>query len=78
MGYLSDVFATAKKLAGVLDDVRVVVYCCTEYANDNIYNTAVSQTGDLKVSLINLNLPLALSSLDPGFYYLWLPGTGLF
>jgi len=78
VGYLSDAFATAKKLSGVPDDARVVVYRRTEYANDNIYNTAVSQTGDLKVSLINLNLPPALSSMDPGFYYLWLPGTGSF
>ena len=78
VGYLSDAFATAKKLAGVPDDARVVVYRRTEYANDNIYNTAVSQTGDLKVSLVNLNLPSALSSMDPGFYYLWLPGTGSF
>ena len=45
-------------------------------AEENIYNTATSQTGDLNVSLINLNLPPALSSLDPGFYYLWLPAVG--
>lgn len=78
VGYLSDAFTTAKKLAGLADDARVVVYRRTEYANDNIYNTATRQTGDLNVSLINLNLPPAISSLDPGFYYLWLPGTGSF
>jgi len=74
VGYLSDAFAAAKKLAGMEEDARVVVYRLTQYANDNIYNTATSQTGDLNVALINLNLPPALSSLDPGFYYLWLPG----
>jgi protease-4 len=78
VGYLSDAFATAKKLSGLMDDARVVVYRRTEYANDNIYNTATSQTGDLNVSLINLNLSPAISSLDPGFYYLWLPVTGTY
>ena len=78
VGYLSHALSTAKKLSGIPDDSRVVVYRRTEYANDNIYNTAVSQTGDLKVSLVNLNLPPALSDLDPGFYYLWLPATGSF
>ena len=78
VGYLSDAFTTAKKLSGLADDARVVVYRLTQYANDNIYNTAASQTGDLNISLVNLNLPPALSSLDPGFYYLWLPGAGSF
>jgi len=78
VGYLSDALLQAKKLSGLPDDARVVVYRRTEYANDNIYNTATGQSGDLNVSLINLNLPPALSSLDPGFYYLWLPGTGSF
>jgi len=76
VGYLSDAFATAKKLSGLADDARVVVYRLTQYANDTIYNTATSQAGDLNVSLINLNLPTAVASLDPGFYYLWLPAVG--
>ena len=76
VGYLSDALLQAKKLSGLPDDARVVVYRRTEYANDNIYNTATNQSGELNVSLINLNLPPALSSLDPGFYYLWLPAAG--
>lgn len=78
VGYLSDAFATAKKLAGLADDARVVVYRLTEYANDTVYNSTTSQTGDLNVAWVNLNLPPALASLDAGFYYLWLPGEGAF
>jgi protease-4 len=76
VGYLSDALSRAKKIAGLSEDARVIVYRRTEYANDNIYNTATAQSGNLDISLINLNLPKALSSLDTGFYYLWLPASG--
>lgn len=78
VGYLSDAFMTAKKLAGLTEDSRVVVYRITEYANDTVYNSATNQGADLNVSLINLNVPPALTSMDTGFYYLWLPETGEF
>ena len=57
-------------------DARVVVYRRSEYANDNIYNTATNRSGDLNVSLVNLNFLPAVSALEPGFYYLWLPAAG--
>ena len=78
VGYLSDALSTAKKLSGIPDDARVVVYRRTEYANDNIYNTATGRSGDINVSLIDLNLPPAIASMEPGFYYLWLPATNSF
>ncbi|MEW6670434.1 MAG: signal peptide peptidase SppA [Thermodesulfobacteriota bacterium] len=78
VGYLSDAFLQAKKLSGLAEDARVVVYRRSEHANDNIYNTATGRSDDLNVSLINLNLLPAAASLAPGFYYLWLPGTGSF
>lgn len=77
VGYLSDAFITAKKLAGLSDDARVVVYRLTEFANDTVYNSITDQSGVPNVSLINLNLPL-WASLEPGFYYLWLPGSDSF
>jgi protease-4 len=76
VGYLSDALSRAKKLAGLSEDARVVVYRRTEYANDNIYNTVTTQSVNLDISLVNLGLPKALSSLDTGFYYLWLPASG--
>jgi len=76
VGFLSDALLEAKKLAGLPEDARVVVYRRNKYANDTIYNNATARSGNLNVSLVNLNLPAAVSSLDPGFYYLWLTGTG--
>jgi len=75
VGYLRDALQQAKKLSGLPDDARVVVYRRSEYANDNIYNTATTQAGDLNVSLVNLNPLPEISSLEPGFYYLWLPAV---
>ena len=75
VGYLSQALSRAKKLAGLPQDARVTVYRRTQYANDNIYNPATSPPGRLDISLIDLNLPKALSSLDAGFYYLWLPAS---
>ena len=40
IGYLSDAVASAKTLAGLEKDARVVVYRRIEYANDTIYNPA--------------------------------------
>jgi len=75
VGYLDQALSRAKQLAGLPKDARVVVYRRTEYANDNMYNPVTSQPGRLDISLVDLNLPPALSSLDIGFYYLWLPAS---
>ena len=57
IGYLSDAVVEAKKLAGLPDDAKVVVYRRVEYPDDNLYNTATTQYGGKGLSLINLDLP---------------------
>jgi protease IV len=71
IGYLENAVDQAKKLAGLADDARVVVYRRTEYPDDNIYNTSTRYDGDGKLSLITLELPGSLNHIQTGFYYLW-------
>ncbi len=78
IGYLTDALAKAKKMAGLTEDARVVVYRRTEYANDNIYNTSTAQSANLNLSLVDLRLLDGISSLGSGFYYLWLPAAGTY
>ncbi|NPU85882.1 MAG: signal peptide peptidase SppA [Syntrophaceae bacterium] len=73
IGYLSDAVKETKKLAGLPDDARVVVYRREEYPDDNLYNIATAAAGGSKLSLINVELPEILN-LTTGFYYLW-PGA---
>jgi protease-4 len=73
IGYFSDAVKEAKKLAGMSDDARVVVYRRMEYPNDNYYNIGGVATDNLNVSIINIDLPESLN-LKTGFYYLW-PGA---
>jgi protease-4 len=71
IGYLENAVDQAKKLAGLADDARVVVYRRTEYPDDNIYNTSTRYDGDGKLSLISMELPGSLNHIQTGFYYLW-------
>ncbi len=73
IGYLSDAVRETKKLAGLPDDARVVVYRRDEYPDDNLYNVAAAASGDWKPSLVNVELPEILN-LTTGFYYIW-PGA---
>ncbi|PKN35977.1 MAG: signal peptide peptidase SppA [Deltaproteobacteria bacterium HGW-Deltaproteobacteria-19] len=73
IGYLTDAVKETKKLAGLPDDARVVVYRRDEYPDDNLYNVAAAASGNTKLSLINIELPEILN-LTTGFYYLW-PGA---
>ncbi len=73
IGYLSDAVKETKKLAGLPDDARVVVYRRDEYPDDNLYNVAAAASGDRKPSLVNVELPEILN-LTTGFYYIW-PGA---
>jgi protease-4 len=70
IGYLDQAVARAKKLAGLPEDARVVVYRRTEYPDDNIYNTS-SRYGGGDVSVISIDLPDSLNRFHTGFYYLW-------
>jgi protease-4 len=76
IGYLKDAVAEAKRLAALPKDAKVVVYRRTTFPNDNLYNTSAASYLGPAPSLIDLNLPEIMPPLTPGFYYLWLPGTG--
>ena len=70
IGYLENAVDQAKKLAGLGEDAKVIVYRRTEYPDDNIYNTSTRYGGG-KVSLISLELPGSLDQIQTGFFYLW-------
>lgn len=71
IGYLDEAVIRAKKLADLPEDARVVVYRRTEYPDDNLYNTSLSRYEGRGPSLISLDLPGSMASLQTGFYYLW-------
>ena len=73
IGYLDDAISETKKLAGLSQDARIVIYRRTQYPNDNLYNTSVDRQGGQGLSLIDLNLPESISPLNTGFYYIWMP-----
>ncbi len=76
IGYLNDALSQAKKLAGLPEDTKVVVYRRTEYPDDNLYNTATTQCSGRGLSLIDLGLLDSITFLRTGFYYLWPPAAG--
>lgn len=75
IGYLDEAVSQAKKLADLPEDAKVVVYRRTEYPDDNLYNTSTSRYDGRGPSLISLDLPGSLASLQTGFYYLWQPAV---
>ena len=76
IGYLNDAVSKAKELAGMPRDAKVVVYRRSEYPNDTVYNTRTSWEGGRKLSLVDLELPVSMSDLQAGFYYLWPAAAG--
>jgi protease-4 len=73
IGYISDTLKETKKIAGISEDARVIVYRRMEFPEDNYYNIAGTELGKINIPLINIELPEAFS-LKAGFYYLW-PGS---
>ena len=71
IGYLEEAVSQAKKLADLPEDAKVVVYRRTEYPDDNLYNTSLSRYEGRSPSIISLDLPASLASLQTGFYFLW-------
>jgi protease-4 len=70
IGYLEKAVHQAKKIAGLPENAKVVVYRRTEYPDDNLYNTA-TRYNEGHGSLISLELPGSLNHIPTGFYYLW-------
>jgi len=75
IGYLNDAILQAKKLAGLNEDCKVIVYRRTRYPNDTIYNTSTTKFGSQGLSLIDLSILDPITSLHTGFYYLWPPAA---
>lgn len=75
IGYLAEAVNQAKKLADLPPDAKIVVYRRTEYPDDNLYNPSTSHDEGRAPSIVSVDLPDALSSLQAGFYYLWQPGV---
>jgi len=74
IGYLTDAVKSARTLAKLSDNSRVVIYRHTEYFDDNIYNSSSNDYfGQLPV--IDLGVLNTASSMPAGFYYLWLTGS---
>jgi protease IV len=75
IAYLNDAISEAKVLAGLPPEAKVVVYRRRSFPNDSPYNTATSHYQNSGGPLVDLNLPEIIPNLNPGFYYLWMPGT---
>jgi len=73
IGYLSDAIRETRKIAGVADDARVVVYRRQSFPEDSYYNTSGATAGNVHLSAIHIDLPEILNART-GFYYLW-PGA---
>jgi protease-4 len=73
IGYLSDAIADTKKMAGLSDNARVIVYRRASVPEDNYYHTSGASTQSIHLSAIHIDLPDFLNA-KAGFYYLW-PGA---
>ncbi|MDI6795860.1 MAG: signal peptide peptidase SppA [Desulfatibacillaceae bacterium] len=74
IGYMEKALETARSLAGLPDDAKVIAYRRSDFPDDNIYNMTTMQARPGK-PLVDLGLPAYWSRLAPGYYYLWLPGV---
>jgi protease-4 len=77
IGYVEDAIQSAKTLAGLPDDAKVVVYRRGEFPDDTVYNAAGTLGGTAEPELIHVELPGAIGELGSGFFYIWPPAAGL-
>jgi protease-4 len=75
VGYIGSAVDEAKKIAGLSEDAKIIVYRRTEYPDDNLYNTSTTRLEGRGISLISLDLPGAMTGMQTGFYYLWAPAV---
>jgi protease IV len=74
-GYIQDALVETKKLAGLAEDTRVVVYRRSNYPDDNYYNPITMKSSGKALYMINLGIDNTATLLAPGFYYLWVQGN---
>ncbi|HDQ03027.1 MAG TPA: signal peptide peptidase SppA [Deltaproteobacteria bacterium] len=77
IGYLSDAVKETKKLAGLPENAKVIVYRRAEFPEDNYYNIAGTSAENLNISLISIELP-EIVNIHAGFYYLWPAALGAY
>jgi protease-4 len=75
VGYMPDALAETKKIAGLPEDAKVVVYRRIEYPDDNLYNPITSYEGNRPSLLVDTGLSSLVPALPAGFYYLWYPAA---
>ena len=73
IGYMPDALAETKKIAGLPENVQIVVYRRIEYPDDNIYNPITSYEGNRPAVLVDTGFSNLFPALPTGFYYLWHP-----
>ncbi|QTA79026.1 Signal peptide peptidase [Desulfonema limicola] len=74
IGYLKDAVNSAKTLAELPDNSRLVIYRHAKYHDDNMYKSSGSDyLGHL--SVVDLGIFNTAASMPAGFYYLWLAGS---
>lgn len=73
IGYLSDAVSETKKLAGLPQDARVIVYRRASVPEDNYYNTSGAAARSADFSALRVDLP-DLFQAKSGLFYLW-PGA---
>ncbi len=73
IGYLPDALARARQLAGLDADSRVIVYRRRKTPADSIYTNAEARHDGQPAGALEQGFSALLPTLQPGFYYLWLP-----
>jgi protease-4 len=71
IGYMQDALDDIKKLGGLPENARVVVYRRSHYPDDNYYNPLTMNIGSKTFNLLDLSMDKTLGLLPPGFYHLW-------
>lgn len=72
IGDMDSAVTLARKLAGLSENARLVVYRRGEYANDTPYNSFLARASS--PALVDLGAAGDLLRRRAGFYYLWEPG----
>jgi len=76
IGYVEDAIQSAKTLAGLPDDAKVVTYRRAEFPDDNVYNAVGTKSRVTEPDLIHIDLMGSMDELGSGFFYIWPPAAG--
>jgi len=77
IGYVEDAIQSAKTLAGLPDDAKVVTYRRAEFPDDTVYNAVGTTSTTGEPDLIHIDLMGSMGELSSGFFYIWPPAAGL-